>query len=211
MVTGHNIIAIVEGPGDKKAVPALLRRILWERFDRYDIDVSKTKVANGKPNLVKRLEDFLGYALIDGCTAILILLDADTDCPAQLARELAQRAAALNLQVPMAVACPKHEYEAWFISSLSDSDEDNIRRHLGMGESVITPEIAEDVRDAKAWITNRMPRDRAYKETTDQVALTHHIDLELVHNRSRSFRRLCHALEELVYAIDHRVRVVTPS
>ena len=122
MVTGHNIIAIVEGPGDRDAVPALLRRILWERLDRYDIDVSKTKVANGKPNLIKRLEDYVGYALIEGCTAILILLDADTDCPVQLARELAERAATLNLRVPLAVACAKHEYEAWFISCLSTDE-----------------------------------------------------------------------------------------
>ena len=211
MVTSHSIMAIVEGPGDRDAVPALLRRILWERFDRYDIDVSRPKVTNGKPNLVKRLEDFLGYALIERCTAILILLDADRDCPAQLARELAQRAATLNLRVPTAVACAKHEYEAWFICSLSDNEEDDIRRHLGMGEPVIIPENAEDVRDAKAWITARMPNDRAYKETTDQVVLTHHVDLELVHNRSRSFRRLCHALEELVEAIDYGMLVITPS
>ena len=211
MVTSHSIMAIVEGPGDKDAVPALLRRILWERFSRYDIDVPQPRVAHGKPNLIKKLEDFLRYALIEGCTAILILLDADTDCPTQLARELAQRAATLNLRVPIAVACAKHEYEAWFISCLSTDEGDNIRQRLGIPSSVTAPEDVESVGNAKAWLENHMPHHLGYKETTDQVVLTHYINLELAHDRSRSFRRVCHAVAELVEAIDYGISAITPS
>ena len=211
MTAPHKLIAIVEGPGEKDAVPALLRRILWERFDRYDIDVSRPKVTNGKPNLVKRLEDFLGYALIERCTAILVLLDSDRDCPAQLARELAQRAAALNLRVPTAVVCAMSAYESWFISSLSDDEGDNIRARLEIRSSVTAPEDVESIRNAKAWLENHMPHDLGYKETTDQVVLTHYMNLELAHDRSRSFRRVCHAVGELVEAIDHGMPVVTPS
>lgn len=49
------------------------------------------------------------------------------------------------------------------------------------------PEIP---RDAKGWIKARMD-SRNYGETTDQPAFTAHMDLQLAHARSRSFRKLC--------------------
>ncbi len=79
------IVPIVEGPGDVKAAPELLRRVLYERLNQYNIGVSKPKNANGKDRLIKRLENFIGYAaLTDGCVAILVLVDADDDCPKEL-------------------------------------------------------------------------------------------------------------------------------
>ena len=56
-----------------------------------------------------------------------------------------------------------------------------------------------------------MPQDLGYKETSDQVVLTHYINLELAHDRSRSFRRVCHAVGELVEAIDYGIPATTPS
>ncbi len=56
-----------------------------------------------------------------------------------------------------------------------------------------------------------MPRDRTYKPTQDQEKLTYYISLDLVHDRSRYFRRLCHAMEELVEALDENVSDVTPG
>ena len=211
MDKNRNIIAIVEGPGDKAAVPELLRRILWERYKRYNIDVLKPRVANGKTNLIKRFEDFLRYALLQKCTAILVLLDSDKDCPVELASALAFRASALNIQVPVAVVCAKREYEAWFICSLYGSDGHNIKERLEIEHSPSMPEDVEEVRDAKAWLTDHMPSDRAYKETSDQVALTHFLDLQFTHEESRSFRRLCNAVGELVDASDSRLTTVTPN
>ena len=60
-----SIISIVEGKGEKRAVPCLVRRILYERLDRFDLSVKRPKIANGKPNLVKNLEKFLQYAIIE--------------------------------------------------------------------------------------------------------------------------------------------------
>jgi hypothetical protein len=57
---------------------------------------------------------------------------------------------------------------------------------------------AEDIVNPKQWLTDRMPPGRAYKETADQPALSSHIDLDLAHANSRSFRRLCHAVEQLL-------------
>lgn len=205
-----SIVSIVEGDGDVAAVPGLLRRILWERLGRYDIQVSEAKPANGKPNLLKKFEQFLGYAIIDNCDAILVIVDADKQCPVEEARKLATRAGVLNLGVPIAIVYAKSEYETWFIANLTEYTGAAIRNRLGMSDTEHAPDNVEDVRGAKGWLSERMPGDRAYKETKDQGPLTYHIDLDLTHDKSRSFRRLCNALGELVYAIDQRVAVITP-
>lgn len=205
-----NIAAIVEGDGDVKAVPGLLRRILGERLLRYDIQATNPKQAHGKPNLLKKFEQFLQYAVIDNCDAILVILDADEQCPVSEARTLATRAAALNLRVPVAIVYAKSEYETWFIASLSECTGADIRARLGIPDTEHAPDNLESIRGAKGWLNERMPGDRAYKETEDQGPLTYHIDLELAHLRSRSFRRLCHAVDELVDAIDQRLVAVTP-
>ncbi len=197
-----NIAAIVEGDGDVDAVPGLLRRILWERLFRYDIRAANPKQANGKPNLLKKFERFLRYAIIDNCDAILVILDADRECPVDEARTLAARAAALSLAVPVAIVYANSEYETWFIASLSEGTGAAIRARLGIPDTVHAPDNFESMRGAKAWLNERMPDSRAYKETEDQGPLTYHIDLDLAYLRSRSFRRLCHAVDELVAAID---------
>lgn len=205
------IVAIVEGDGELDAVPELLRRILWERLLRFDISAKKPKAAGGKPDLLNRFEKFLQYALLESCDAILVLVDADEECPLEQVPNLAVRAAALNLNVPVAIVYARCEYETWFICSLSECTGEQIRARLGIPASVNAPQNVEDVRAAKGWLEHHMPNDRGYKETQDQAPLTHHIDLDLTHSRSRSFRRFCHAVDELVYAIDHRSQAVTPS
>ena len=55
-----------------------------------------------------------------------------------------------------------------------------------------------------------MPAGRTYKETSDQASLTSRLDFELLLSRSRSFRRMRHAVEELVEACDAGTSPVTP-
>ena len=211
MSDNPNIIVIVEGHGEVKAVPGLVRRILHERLSRYDISRLNAKRANGKPDLLKRLENFLTYAVIDNCDGILVLLDVEDDCPFQEVATLVDRAAGLSLNVPVAVVYAKSEYETWFIGSLSEDTGEEIREHLNIDNSINSPENVEDIRGAKEWLERHMPGNQGYKETVDQEHLTHHVDLDAVHRRSRSFRRLCHAVEELVGAIDNSTSEVTPT
>ena len=211
MNDNFSIVIIVEGDGEVEAAPGLIRRILWERLFRYDIPRIKSMPTNSKSNLLKRFEQFLEYAIGEDPDAILALVDADDDeCPVEEAMDLANRASALNLGVPVAVVYAKSEYETWFISSLSEGTGERIRAMLNIASSVIAPEDVEGIRGAKEWLEGHMPQDRGYKETSDQENLTHHIDMELTHSKSRSFRRLCNAVEELVRAIDESEAVVTP-
>ncbi len=210
MNDGLSIVAVVEGPGEVEAAPGLIRRILWERLGRYDIPRISAIRASGKLDLVNNLERRLGIAISQEPDAILVLVDADDECPVEAVGSLVDRVSALNLGVPVAMVYAKSEYETWFIGSLSEGTGDGIRARLNIASSVNAPENFEDIRGAKEWLRGRMPRNQGYTETSDQADLTHHIDMDLVYGRSRSFRRLCHAVEELVRAIDESESVVTP-
>ena len=191
------IALVVEGPGDVTAAPILVSRILSKRFGRWDVSVAHGQDvvrANGRPNLEARLESFLGYAFEKpGCAAILVLLDADNDCPVELKRRLSERSSRLGLDCPVEIACARRSYETWFLASL-----DTISGERGLTQTTGLTHAAEDVANPKRWLTDQMPPGRAYKETTDQPALSEFIDLEAAHANSRSFRRLCHAIELLL-------------
>lgn len=204
------IVPIVEGPGDRDAVPALLRRILTECYVRFDIVIGQSKSTGGKPNLINRLDKYLRYALNDGADAMIVVVDADQDCPRELAASLRDRTMNSGIPAPVAIVCPKAEYETWIIASLSEDDGHKIRERLRIDSSISAPDNIESIRNAKGWFKNHMPRGLAYKPTQDQARLTHYMSLDLVHRRSRSFRRLCHAMEELVKALEDGVPTVTP-
>ena len=114
------------------------------------------------------------------------------------------------MDVPVSVVYAKSEYETWFISSLSEDSGESIREKLYIDPSVKAPEDVEGITAAKGWLEGHMPQNKGYKETRDQEPLTHHIDMDLTYSRSRSFGRLCHAVEELVDAINGSEVVVTP-
>jgi hypothetical protein len=210
-MTAHSIVPVVEGPGDRDALPVLLRRVLGERLQRYDVAVGRPKSANGKSKLIRKLEDFLKYASMSpGCNAILVLLDADTDCPLELAPQLARRAAGLALPVPIAIVCPKREYETWFIASLDSDSGQDIKRRLGLPSTTSYGGAIEEIPRAKAWLTSKMPQDRAYKATLDQPRLSSFVDIERTFQRSRSFRRFCSAVDQLLRSMDSGSVTVTP-
>jgi hypothetical protein len=211
MIGNRNLALVVEGPGEVSAAPDLVRRILYETYARYDIRILRPKNAAGKPNLLKKMEQFLEYAILENCSAILVLVDADEECPYTRALELANRASSLQLSVPVSIVCPKSEYETWFICNLSQNGGDKIRDALGIPQTVTAPDNVENIRGAKEWLNRNMPHAHAYKETSDQKPLTHYIDLNLTQTRSRSFRRLCHAVEGLIYAMDNGLTIATPT
>ena len=189
------IVPIVEGQGDEAAAPVLMRRILRERNERYDIDVLRPKRAKGKGGLVSLLEDFIGYAAItNGCAAILVLLDADDDCPFELGNELARRARSIDIRVPAAVVCAKRKYENWFLASNENFQGD-----------------AEEYGDAKDWLRREIASGLSYKETRDQVRFSAMMDIDAAFEASRSFRRLCNAVDELVKFVDTGVLKATPG
>jgi hypothetical protein len=114
------IVPLVEGKGEVTEFPKLLYRLLYEN-QRYDIQVAAPKNAHGCDNLKKLdgLEKFLCIAAIEpGCSAILILMDADGDCPQKLAQDFARRVQSIGSRFLTVIVIARCEYEAWFLASL---------------------------------------------------------------------------------------------
>ncbi|MGH9763608.1 MAG: DUF4276 family protein, partial [Blastocatellia bacterium] len=169
-----SLVPIVEGPGDASAVPALLRKLLAE-MRKYEIQVARAKNANGRGNLDKPggLERFIKYAWKEpDCGAIILLVDADADCPIALARSYSDRIANLGILLPVVIVCPKRTYEAWLVASFETISDQTIDGRPGP-RSCPLPADVESIPNPTTWITKRMPRGRSYKKTTDQEAMTH--------------------------------------
>ena len=196
------IVPVVEGDGDAAAFPELLVRILWNIYDRHDVSVAqgKTKVvkANSRQKLENRLDSFLKHAQKKpGCGAILILVDADDECPVTLAKRLSQRCNDIGTSCPVQIVCARRSYESWFLASL-----DTIKGRHDIPDTAALLRDAEEVPNPKRWLTDQMPSGQAYKETSHQASLSSAIDLDLARLNSRSFRRLCHAVEQLLIDLD---------
>jgi len=203
------IYLIVEGDGEVKAAPELVRRILHEWCNRFEFTVARPFNAQGVDSLEANFVRFLELARRDrqGCQGLIVLRDTERDnCAEAIAYNLAGRAANLKLPFPVVIVCAVCEYESWFLASMQ-----SISPHYTWTESVKNVEEAELECNAKGWLKRRMPKDaRTYQETRDQVTMTTLIDMLDVYEHCRSFRRMVHAVEELLQAIDAGTYDVTP-
>ena len=175
--------------------------------------LGEAKNANGNSNLTKSggVEGFVKRAWMErDCAAILILMDADKHCALHIATDLSQRIIAMQSKVPVAIVIANCEYEAWFLASLETIAGQDLEGRPGLPTGLTHPGEVESLVGVKGWLTRQLPEGRIYKPTQDQLAMTRLIDTEKARHRSRSFRRLCHALAETVAAIDSGQRIVTP-
>jgi hypothetical protein len=185
-----SMVAIVEGDGEVAALPILLRRLGGWLTPGLTVDV-RTPIRVYKDRFLNRPEEFNRHMQLaakkcgdDGW--ILILLDADDDCPAIKGAEIATSARDVIPHRPIAVVLANREYEAWFIAS-----SDSLNGHRGFVSRPGDGDVdAETPRDAKGWLRQRMA-SRSYGETTDQPAFSARFDLTKARERSRSFRKLC--------------------
>lgn len=185
----QKIVPIVEGHGEVAALPILLRRLCaWKTPDSYtDVQVPIRVRRDRFLNKDADFRKFLGLASAKagGSGWILILLDADDDCPAELGARIVDRAREAVPHSRISVVLAKREYEAWFLAS---ADSLNGKRGFVLNEPV--PSDPETPRDGKGWIGRHMPGGK-YREVTDQPAFSAEMDLEQASNNSRSFRKLC--------------------
>jgi hypothetical protein len=184
-----SVATIVEGDGEVAALPVLLRRLGEWRTPGVHAQVL-APIRVHRDRFLNRDEEFHRHLLLaagkcgeDGW--ILVLLDADDDCPAKLARHTLERARACVPHRRVSVVLANREYEAWFIAAAESLDGQ--RGFSFNPRDVIEAELP---RDAKGWIKARMAGG-AYRETTDQPAFSARMDLRQAFELSRSFRKLC--------------------
>jgi hypothetical protein len=183
------IASIVEGDGEVAALPILLRRLAAERDSGIIINalppirVRRDRFLNKDDEFRKQL--LLAAAKSGNNGWILIVLDADDDCPANLGRQIVQRAQEHVPHRRLSVVLAKREFEAWFLAAAQ-----SLVGARGFVMDANEQVDAEDPRDAKGWMRQHM-QGGAYREMLDQPAFTAAFDLQQAFENSRSFRKLC--------------------
>lgn len=183
------IASIVEGDGEVAALPILLRR-LGEWLTPEIFTELLTPIRVRRDRFLNRPEEFRRHlSLAAGKCGesgwILVVLDADDDCPAERGARILETAQVCVPHRRISVVMANREYEAWFIAAAQSLN--GLRGFSFEPMDGIDPETP---RDAKGWIKARMTGG-GYGETTDQPAFSARIDLQQAHDGSRSFRKLC--------------------
>jgi hypothetical protein len=183
------VAVIVEGVGEVASVPLLLRRVAEWRTPGIVPEIMPP-IRVRRDRFLNRDEEFNRHLCLAAAKCgndgwILVLLDADDDCPAELAGRLSTRAATCVAHRRVSVLFATREFEARFIAGAASLDG-----HRGFAFDPADAIDAETPRDAKGWIRKRMVGG-TYGETTDQPALAARLDLEQAFDGSRSFRKLC--------------------
>jgi hypothetical protein len=154
------------------------------------------------------IEYYLEIALRRRPDAILVLLDADEDCPIALASDLLIRARMMvPADYPIGVVVAKREYGAWFLAAfpstrfrwvLIDQQFRLERQSLPRGMDV------EAVANCKDRIAGLIGLSK-YEERIHQATLTRILPFTPgMARRSRSFRKLLKELHELLMTARRR-------
>lgn len=173
---------VVEGPGDRNAVPVLLRKHLHACGEFRDV-LGKPVATNGRDKALKvdGVEGFaLTAALRPGCVGVLIILDGEGDCVAGLGPELLARVEA-KVGKPVRVALADRDFESWMYAS-AESLELELTYEEGVSGQAA---IKEALKPAK------------YVKPTWQPRLTNRINLESAASRSESLGRMLARFDEL--------------
>lgn len=183
------VACIVEGDGEVTALPVLLRRLTDRLAPGHWIDIPPP-IRVRRDRFLNRPEEFSRILQLAALKAgedgrVLILLDADDACPAQLGRDLQHRASTGIPHRPVSVVLANREYEAWFLAACASLDGQR-----GLHIPPDPPRQPENIRGAKEWLGRHMHGGR-YREVTDQPALSQRMDLQQAFDGSRSFRKLC--------------------
>lgn len=183
------IASIVEGDGEVTALPVLLRRLASEWHSAVPANpLPPIRVRRDK--FLHRDDEFRRQLLLAAAKSgeggwILIVLDADDDCPAELGKQIYDRAQQYIAHRRLSVVLANREFEAWFIAAAH-----SLRGVRGFSPLPQEPVQAEVPRNAKGWIRERM-QNGTYSEILDQPAFAARIDLQQAFDNSRSFRKLC--------------------
>ncbi len=171
---------VVEGRGEVKAVQNLIVR-LWN--DLGCNPCSWADPIRGQ-NLLRR------DGIVQACSIVrskpeaemlLILRDADDDCPAISGPTSAQWVREETLPFPTAVVLFHREYETLFLPCLARMvgiplrDERNVERPGLIAGTAFSGDY-EATRGVKEWLSKRFPAGKNYKPTVDQLPMTRLID-----------------------------------
>jgi hypothetical protein len=189
------IASVVEGHGEVPGLPKVLHRIAHEHSiwdlrtpDPFRRNRGSLVIPGGIEAAVKATAHRVGDA-----GGVLVVLDADDDCPADLGPALLTRAQNAWPDVRVSVVLAKREFEAWFLSGAS-----SLAGHPGFPQDLAPPDNPESIRNAKGWLTKHRVDGLPYKPAVDQAALASVFDMKQAREGSPSFDKLCREVEAML-------------
>lgn len=120
---GPHIGLVVEGQGDKQAIPILLRKHLASRSEYRDL-IGKPIPCHGRgaATVPGGIEGYVATAAArPGCRAVLVIFDGDEDPPCQLGPQLVERSHKI-CSVPVHVSLAERCFEDWLYASTESLD-----------------------------------------------------------------------------------------
>lgn len=192
------IATIVEGHGEVDAVPVLLQRILVELAPPVWPELLRPYRV-GRDSLIRpggveaTVEGLLRRS--PEVTGLLVLFDADDDCPAVVGPGLVRRVTAARPDVQAAVVLANREFEAWFLAAAS-----SLAGRQGLSEGLIPPPDPEGIRGCKEWLSKWRPGGAPYKPRQHQPGLAQALDLSMARRNSPSFAKFWRDVERLLAA-----------
>lgn len=192
------IAPIVEGHGEEKAVPILLDRICTGLLGATAGTIQVMRPFR-KPRSMLLKKDILSNTVqavylkmkhnpFNGNNLILLLFDADDDCPARLAPRLLADMQVVPKNYATGCVLAYREYETWFVAAA-----ESLGHYLTLGDSI--PIQPEKTASRKKWIEKRFKRGHGtYSETLHQASMTASMDIHACQARSPSFDKLCREL-----------------
>jgi hypothetical protein len=193
------IACIVEGHGEVEAVPVLVRRLAARVDPTLHIQVKRPlRITRSQLVRARELERAVELAArqVGKQGGILVLIDSDDDCPAELGPQLLDRARKARGDLPIGVVLAKREFEGWFLASA-----ESLRGQRGLPDNLTSPSDPEAIRGAKEWIVRHMIGGGTYSETLDQPALTAIFDLDQAAARSDSFDKCLREVTGLILSL----------
>lgn len=186
------IVPIVEGHGDREAVPVLIRRVVAEFCpEAAAVDVArpvlvpKTKLLQAGD--LERRADLAVAALEGQAGGMLVVIDADGDQACVMGPELLERVRTARADLAVEVVLAEREFEGWGLAAA-----ESLRGWRGLPDDLEPPRDPQAVRGAKEWLTGRMPG--VYSPTADQASLAATIDLRAAQEAASSFGKFRRAV-----------------
>lgn len=184
-----NGMILVEGEGEEQAAPELISR-LWKDLGLSPIPWQNTwrcPASHKRPALMEacdrlRMRNRFAKAR-DMVEALLVLRDADDDCPKSLGPEMAGWLRSERLPFPSAVVLFHREFETLFLPCLSRMAGKTWMNARGVERGGFPPQISfegdlEGTRGVKEWLSTQLPKGKSYKPTQDQFPLTRMLDFD---------------------------------
>ncbi|WP_371779027.1 DUF4276 family protein [Streptosporangium subroseum] len=195
MTEAISIAAVVEGEGEVAALPVLLRRIAQE-LSAWNVQIPPPlRVPRSKLIACGGIERAVLQASyqVDGLGGILLLIDADDDCPATTGPALLERARQARGDREISMVLANREFEAWFLAAAS-----SLAGCRGLADPLEPPADPEGPRDAKGWLSARKTDGTSYRPTVDQAALAAVFDMAQARKNARSFDKFWRDVERLI-------------